>query len=114
REAMHELAQGLRTALEERLRQPAGWHDAEGVAVAAGILGGDQPARAADADRERPPLRDEDRREGLVVLARPQVAAQAQEIVQLVRVPRRAHELGLHLLDRVAVEQVAQLLLAEQ
>ena len=54
-------------------------------------------------------------RELEVVLARPQVAAQAEHVVQLVRRLRGvAPQLPLDLVEGVAVEQVAQLLLAEQ
>ena len=50
----------------------------------------------------------------LVELARPQIAAQAEQVVQLVRVPRFGPERALDLRECVGIEQVAQLLLPEE
>ena len=50
----------------------------------------------------------------LVVLARAQVAAQAEQVVQLVRFARLAAQLPLDLGERLGIDQFAQLLLAEQ
>src|ERR687887_2916652 len=94
--------------------EPARRHRPQRVGVAPGALSRAEPLLAGDAERDRTPLGDEDRREGLVVLAGPQVAAAAEDVMELVGVPRLARELPLHLLDGVAVEQVAQLLLPEQ
>ena len=101
-------------ALEERLRQPARRHHAERVAVAAGVLGRDQPLLAGDPGRERAPLGEQDRGLRLVVLACAQVAAAAEDVVQLVGIARIAGQLPLDLGERIGVDQLAQLLLAEQ
>ena len=114
RVAEHELAERVRAALEERLGQAAGRHHAERVAVAAGILGGDQPLLAGDPGSERAPLGEQDRGLALVVLAGAQVAAAAEDVVQLVGVARVAAKLPLDLGERVGVDQLAQLLLPEQ
>ncbi len=114
REAKHELAQRVGPALEEGLGQPAGRHHAERVAVAARVLGGEQPRLACEPDLERPSLGDEHRRERLVVLAGAKVAATAQHVVQLVGVARAAAELRLHVGERIRVDQLAQLLLPQQ
>src|SRR5204863_6149935 len=92
--------------LEELLREPTGRHHTEGVAVPAGILGGDQPLLAGEADAQRSALREERRRVSLLVLAVPQVAAAAEEIVQLVGRPRRPRELALDVGERRRVDQL--------
>ena len=69
---------------------------------------------AGEAHEQRAPLAQERLRKPFVVLAFPQVAAQAQPVVQLIGVSRRAAQLRLDLLEGAGVEQVAQLLLAEQ
>ena len=65
-------------------------HHAERVAVAARVLDGDQPLVAGDAHAHRAPLRLEDRRVRLVELADAQVAAQPQQVVQMIGVRRDA------------------------
>src|SRR5581483_6238555 len=114
RVAEHELAERVGPALEERLGEPGRRHRAERVAVAARVLGRDQPLLASDAHADGPSLREQRRAERLLVLARPQVAAQPEHVVELVGRGRTPAQLSLHLRDRVAVEQVSQLLLAEQ
>ena len=114
REAEQELAERVRPALEERLRQPARRHHAERVAIAAGVLGRDQPLLARDPGRERAPLGQQDRGLRLVVLACAQVATAAENVVQLVGIARIAGKLPLDLGERIGVDQLAQLLLAEQ
>ena len=114
REAEHELAERVRAAVEECLREPARRHHAERVAVAAGVLGRDQPLVAGDPGRERTALGEQDRRLALVVLVRAQVTAAAEHVVQLVGVARIAGQLPLDLGERVGVDQLTQLFLAEQ
>ena len=112
--ARKQRAQRFLRALEERIGQPARRHRAERVAVPAGILGGDQPLLAGDPHAHSPPLRLENRAERLVELARPQVAASQEQVVQPVRILRLTRQRGLDLVERAGIEQVAQLFLAEQ
>ena len=114
REARDQALQRIRPAFEERLGQPARRHRAKGVAVPTRVLRRDQTLLAADPHRDRPPLVEERLRECCVELTRPQVASEPEHVVQLIRVPGRASKLLLDLLERTRVEQVAQLLLAEQ
>ena len=64
--------------------QPAGRHGTEGVAVAPGVLGGDQPPSAASPDPDRSPLGDELLRERRIDLVRRAIASAQKEVVQLV------------------------------
>ena len=90
REARDEQrASGSVARLEERLGQPARRHGAERVAVAARVLGGDQPLARPRCGRGARAARAAASRRARVVLALAQVAAQAQQVVQLVGVPRR-------------------------
>ena len=114
REAEHELAERVGAAREERFGEAAGRHRAERVAVAAGVLGGDQALLAREANGERAALGEQDRGLALVVLACAQVAAAAEHVVELVGVARVAAQLLLDLGERVRIDQLAQLLLAEQ
>ena len=93
---------------------PPGGIDAERVAVAAGVLGRDQPLLAGDPRRQRAALGEQDRGLRLVVLAGAQVAAAAEDVVQLVGIARIAGQLPLDLGERIGIDQLAQLLLAEQ
>src|SRR5207247_11049844 len=111
RVAQDQLLEGLGPAFEEDRRQTAGGHDAERVAIAAGILGGDQPLLGGETHEESTTLAQEGLREPSVVLTRAEVAAQAQQVVQLIGVSRRAAELCLDLVDCACIEQVAELLL---
>ena len=114
REAQDEGAQRLLACLEERIRQPGRRHRPERVAIAPRVLGCDQPLLAPDPDRDRPPLGQQDCGKCLVVLTLSQISAQPQEILELVRVARAAPKLPLHLLDRVPVEELPELVLSEQ
>ena len=114
REAEHELPERVGAALEEHLGQPARRHRAERVAVAAGVLGRDQPLLARDAKHEGTALGEQRPGKRRVVLPDPAVAADAQLVVELVGRSGLAAKLPLDLVDRVGVEQVAQLLAAEQ
>ena len=99
---------------EEYLRQAARRHHAERVAITPCILRGDQPLLAGKAHEQRATLAQERLRKALVVLAFTQIAPQAQLVVEVVRVSRRAAQLRLDVFDRACVEQVAELLLPEQ
>ena len=107
--------QGLRAALEEDVGQPARRHRAERVAVAARVLGGDQPLLARDPDPDGAPLGDERLRERRVVArpARRSPRRRSRSCSSSGR-PGRPAQLRLDVGERVRVEQVAQLLLAEQ
>ena len=110
------------------LGQAAGRHDAEGVAVQAGVVGGDPALLAGHADADRAPLAGQglEHRRGVQLgqHARPrlvgrQVADAAQHVGQRVargrlRARRAVLQVGLDLLERARVDQVAQLLLAQQ
>ena len=113
-EAGDEALERVRPAFEERLGQPAGRHGAKRIAVPAGVLGGDEALLARDPQRDRTALVEQRRGERGIELAGPQVSTQPQDVVQLVRVARLAAELRLDLLERAGIDQLAQLLLAEQ
>jgi hypothetical protein len=101
-------------ALEEDIGKSGRRHGAEGVAVAARVLGGDKPLVASDPEADGAPLVLERGGELLVELARREVAAAEQQVVELVGRARPAPQLLLDLLERRRVEEVAQLLLPEQ
>ena len=108
------VAQRLVAALQEGVGQPGGRHRAERVAVAARVLGGDQPLLAGHPDEHRSPLAY---KSGLQALCRIRQVANllvfvARRAIRPVCADRRAT--GLDLLERARVDQVAQLLLAEQ
>ena len=114
--------------LEEGLRQPGRRRHPERVAVEAGVLAGDVALLAGDADPGDAPLGDQflQHRGGRVALRHPlvallggQVAEVAQQLLQGVAVAGAARlgavlQLLLDLVERGWVDQVAQLLLAEQ
>ena len=128
RVAGDERAQGVGHRLEERVGHAARRHRAQRVAVAAGVLGGDQAALAREVDPDGAPLAHQ----GLGDLGRAprlgkaggdlvgrQVADAAQQVVEAVRPPRprplrQPLEVGLDRGQRPGVDQVAQLLLAQQ
>src|SRR6266508_5964402 len=114
RKAQNERAQRRVVRLQEDVGEPTGRHHAERVAVSPRVLCGDQPLLRPDARAECAPLRLEHRGVRLVELARPQIAAETQQVVELVGVPRIGTERTLDLRNGVRVEQVAELLLAEQ
>src|SRR5439155_11588810 len=63
---------------------------------------------------QRTPHREQRTSKQIIVLAAAAVAAHTQLVVELVRCPRYPAQLALDVLDRVRVEQVAQLLLTEE
>ena len=99
---------------EIRLGKAARRHHAERVAEEACILGSNEPLLACDPHPEGTALGLEHRRVRGIDLVVAQVAAAAEEIVQLVGRARVAGELRLDLGEGCRVEQVAQLLLPEQ
>ena len=107
--------------LEERSGHTGGRCHAEGVAEAAGVLDRDQPVLARDPDAERPALAEQLLGGRLDVvptvgeLAAGQIARSAQQVVQAVRAgPRSRGQVALHRDQRVGIEEVAQLVRAEQ
>ena len=98
---------------EKHVGQAGRRHCSKGIAVAAGILGGDQPLLAGDPHDDRAPFLHERRGEGRVVLAGAQVAAHSKLVVQAVGRRGRAAQLAFHFVDGVGVEQLAELLLPE-
>ena len=118
--AQDEPAQRVRHRLEEGGRDPLRRHHAEPVAVEAGVLGGDRPLLARDPHDGRAPLRDELAEVGLAAagrgLGRRQVAEPAQQVVGLVEGGRAAGplQLLLDLVDRPGVEQLAQVVVAQE
>ena len=114
--------------LEEDLGQAAGWHRPEGVAEEAGVLGGQPALLARDPHPDRAALllelvedarRGHGRQAARLGLVGGQVADRPQHVVEPVGIRRAgalagALEVGLDLLERRRVDQLAQLLLAEQ
>ena len=100
--------------LEEDFGQAAGRHRADRVAVAARVLRRDQAPLAAHAHVNRAPLGQQRLGQVVRVLAVAQVAAAAEQVVQLVGSPRAAAQLLLDVGERAGVDQVAELLLTEQ
>jgi hypothetical protein len=92
---------------EKGVGQPTRRHHAERVAVAARVLRREQPLLAREPDADRATLTNQRLGEAGVVLAVAQVAAPAQDVVQLVGVPRTAAQLRLDLVERTRVDQVA-------
>jgi hypothetical protein len=113
-EAADERVQRLVVGLEEHLGQAAGRHRADGVAIAAGVLGSDQPPLAGDADVHGATLGQERLGQVLRILVLAQIAAAAEQIVQLVGRAGLAAQPALDFLERAGIDQVAQLLLPEQ
>ncbi len=127
-EAADQGAHRVGVVLEEDLGKAGGGRDAERVAVEAGVLGGDVALLAGEADRRDAALGDEllQHRGGRVALRHPlgallrrEVAEVAEDLLEGVAVagpPRLGAvlELRLDLLQRLGVDQLAQLLLAEQ
>ena len=119
---------GSGSRLEEALRQARRRRHPERVAVHAGVLGGDVALLAADPDQRDAALGDQllEHRGGRVALGDPlgallrgEVADVAQHLLQGVAVAGppglgAVLELRLDLLQRLGVDQLAQLLLAEQ
>ncbi len=114
RPARDERAQRILHGLDEHSGKARRRDDAERVAVAARVLGRRQPLLAGDANANRPPLRLEDRRMRLVELAAAQVAAQAKQIMEALGIGGKRPQRRLDLGERRGIDQLAQLLLAEQ
>ena len=127
-ETAHELQQGIGHVGQEGLGQTPGRHDAQGVAIEPGVLGREPALLAADAGADgaalaleqcQPGPRLPGRLAALRRLALRQLADPAQHVVQAVgaarpQVLRTVLQVVLHLLQRGGVDEVAQLLLAEQ
>jgi hypothetical protein len=117
RVARDQAAQGVVHGLEEGRRHAPRRHHAEGIAIAAGILGRDQAVLAADADTQRAAVGEQSRAGARCLAGQPrrdlafaQVADAAQEVVERVGAPATlAGELVLDLVESVGVEQIAQL-----
>ncbi len=111
-EARHQRPQRVRHGLEEGGGHAAGRHRAERVAVAAGVLGGDQALLAADPQAQSAAIGQERLRGIRGVTRQPraelgvgEVADPAQQVVQGVGAAAAlAAELLLHLLDGVGVQ----------
>jgi hypothetical protein len=127
REPREQVRGGILDRREKRLGQTRRRHRADGVAVTAGVLGRDPAPLAADRDLDRAPLRRERAQpaRGLVGLLRPladlalrQVADREQQVVEVVGAPRAMGpeplQRALQVRDRVRVEELAQLRLAEK
>ena len=124
RVAAHEPLHRVRDVGDERLRQPGRRHGAQRVAVEPGVLGRDPALLAAHAQLDRPPLtaqlvQPRLRRPAQLRLVERQIAHAPQHVVDAVdRVRARAIgqplQVRLDGLQRARVDQLAQLLLAEQ
>ena len=128
RPAADEALHRVRHVVEEGRRQPAGRDGAERVAVEPGVLGRDPALLAADAQHDGAPAGLELREPGVERRARRgaheqlvarEVADAAQHVVQGVGRVRAGPlgqplQVGLDRLQGTRIDQVAQLLLAEQ
>ena len=126
RPAAHEPLHRVRHVLAERLGQPGGRHGAERVAEQAGVLGGGPAQLAADADAHRPALALELLEPRLRVVDGRRAPAPRRSSGRRSAAARRAArrpsparvrsdgplQVGLDLLQRAGVDQLAQLLLA--
>ena len=126
--AADQRAHRVGMVLEEGLRQPGRRRHAERVAVEPGVLGGDPALLAGDPHLGDPPLRGQlvehrFRRVALVTrsvrLLGGQVADVAEQLLERVAVAGLARlgavlELRFDFVERLRVDQFAQLLLAEQ
>src|SRR5580700_6673521 len=123
-----QLGEGIVDVREERLGQAAGRHGAKRVAIEPGLVGGHVALLTAEAQRDRAPFAPQlgEQRVGIDLLEhafahlrRRQIADAAQYVVQLVATGRglqrrAALQIVLHALQGAGVDQLAQLLLAEQ
>ena len=103
-------ASGAATGSRNASGSAARGNDAERVAVEPRVLGCEEHLCAAEPHADRPALAQKSLREAGVGFVGEQMPAPAQAIVELVGVPRRRPQRLLHLLDRAAVEEVAELL----
>ena len=78
------------------------------------VLGRDHDVHPADTPAERAPLADEGLREPRVELTGAKLSTAAQEIVQVVRVPRDRAERSLDVCERAGIDQIPKLLLPEE
>ena len=117
--AADEPAKRAVDGIQERHGKADRRHGAERVAIEPGVLGGDQPLGACDANPGGSPGRNEivqvggsTRRE----LGPRQIAQPAQQVVRAVGVERAtlALELALDVSDRVAVEELSQVICAQE
>ena len=128
RVAAHHGDHGVGHRLQERLRQPTRRRDAHGVAIQPGVLGRDPALLAGDSHRDGAALALElaDHRLGREALRGPQlelgeaqVAQPAQGLLQRVAVARQGIrmqqlERPLDLLERLGIDELAELVGAEQ
>ena len=114
READDETLERVVAGFQEGLGQAAGWHRPQRVPVPPGVLGRDEPLLAGDANRDCSALLEQRLSERRVVLTGTQVTAKPEHVVQLVWVPRATAKLLLDLLECPRIDELAQLLLAEQ
>ena len=114
REATEQNAERVGHGVEERLGQAARRHHAERVPEQPCVLDRDQTILSRDPNPQRSTLGLERRRVRRVELVVAEIAATPEEVVQLVGRARVAGELCLDLGEGRRVEQVAQLLLAEE
>ena len=127
-EARHQLREGVLHGRQERLRQPARGRRPERVAVQARLVGGDVALAAGQPQADRAALAHQLAQQGGGVdpledafagLELVELADLAQHVVQLVAAGRAGHlraplQVVLHPRQRARVDQLAQLLLAQQ
>ena len=116
RPAVNELAQrrlGVRR-LEEGVGQTRWRHDAEPVAVATGVLGRDQALLAGDVNANGAPRLEQRLRERYIIFLKSQISPTQKNKVQVICITRLSAQLSLDIRNGVRVEQVAQLLLAQE
>ncbi len=106
--------EGIDDGVEVRGRQASGRHHPEGVPEQACVVGRDQPLLTGDPHPQGAPFGLEQRGKRRIDLVVSQVAPAAQQVVQLVGGAGVAGELRLDVGERDRVDQLAQLLLAEQ
>ena len=128
RPAPDQPGERLAHRLEEGLGQAARRHRTEGIAVEPRVLGGDPALLAADPHGRRPALGAEllqhalgghGLERALLRLGAAQVADRPQHVVERVGVGRSrsiaaALEVGLDVRQGIGVDQLAELLLAEE
>ena len=114
REATQDPAQRVLPALQIGVGEPRRRHRAERVPVAPRILGGDQVLARGESHTHRTTLSLECRGQLLVELTGDKVASAQEQVVKLVGRAGAPAKLLLDLVHRVAVDEVAQLFLAEQ
>ncbi len=125
--AAHQFKHRMRHRLEQRSRQPRRQRNAQPIAIARGVFGGDQPLFAGDAQLQQSPRANQPV-DMLEQVRRNHAPAQflarqiAQPQAQIVNAVGRARAIILrealrrlfHFRNRVGVEQLAQIGLAQQ